>query len=128
MKPIFFAIAAGIAALPPLAAAADAVEKELRLIPKEAFLKHVSPSARAPFSVKAEHAPGMGVNLAPQPEARRGSSSSGSSCATQQALCYDSTNGRIVYKPARSLMPDIPGLQRENISVKRHSITFRYTF
>ena len=51
-----------------------------------------------------------------------------SSCSGDRSLCYDPASGRIVYKPARALMPDIPGLQRENISVKRNRIVFRYSF
>jgi hypothetical protein len=51
-----------------------------------------------------------------------------SSCEGERTLCYDPAAGRIVYKPARQLMPEIPGLQRENISIKRDRIVFRYTF
>jgi hypothetical protein len=51
-----------------------------------------------------------------------------SSCSGERSLCYDPTSGRIVYKPARMLMPDLPGLQRENISVKRDRIVLRYSF
>jgi len=50
------------------------------------------------------------------------------SCANATTLCYDPNERRIVYKPARNLMPDLPGLTRENISVKRDRIVFRYTF
>jgi hypothetical protein len=51
-----------------------------------------------------------------------------SSCSGDRSLCYDPGSGRIVYKPARMLMPDIPGLQRENISVKRDRVVLRYSF
>ena len=50
------------------------------------------------------------------------------SCSGESSLCYDPESRRIVYKPARAWMPEIPGLQRENISVKRDRITFRYSF
>jgi hypothetical protein len=50
------------------------------------------------------------------------------SCTGESSLCYDPDSRRIVYKPARALMPDIPGLRRENISVKRDRITFKYSF
>ena len=33
-----------------------------------------------------------------------------------------------VVETARGLMPDIPGLQRENISVKRDRVVLRYSF
>src|SRR5690348_6783852 len=58
MKRIFLAIAAGIAATPRFAACADAQPKELRLVPKDAFVRSIAPSPRAPFSLKAERAPG----------------------------------------------------------------------
>ena len=51
-----------------------------------------------------------------------------SSCSGERSLCYDQESGRIVYKPARNFMPDLPGLTRENISVKRDRITLRYSF
>lgn len=51
-----------------------------------------------------------------------------SSCASDRSLCYEPTTGRIIYKPARALMPAIPGLRRENISVKRDRITLKYSF
>ena len=50
------------------------------------------------------------------------------SCDGERSLCYDPNTRRIIYKPARALMPDIPGLRRENISVKRDRITFKYSF
>jgi len=52
---------------------------------------------------------------------------SASSCDGRD-LCYDRGSGRIVYKPARQFMPGIPGMQAENISLKRDRIVFKYTF
>ncbi len=49
-----------------------------------------------------------------------------SACESDRALCYDA--GHIVFKPARRFLPEIPGLQRENISLKRDRIIFRYSF
>ena len=54
--------------------------------------------------------------------------SSKSSCESGRDLCYDRQSGRIVYKPARQFMPDLPGLQPESISVKRDRIVFKYSF
>jgi hypothetical protein len=51
-----------------------------------------------------------------------------SSCESDRALCYDPNSGRIVYKPARQYMPDLPGMQPDSISVKRDKIVFKYTF
>ncbi len=65
------------------------------------------------------------IDFSPARTALRERPASGCS---EHALCYDSTEGHIVYRPARAFMPDIPGLKRENISVKRHIISFRYSF
>src|SRR4051812_9370261 len=43
-------------------------------------------------------------------------------------LCYDMRDGRIVYKPARRYMPEVPGLRAESISVKRDRVVLRYSF
>jgi len=51
-----------------------------------------------------------------------------SSCESGRDLCYDKQSGRIVYRPARQFMPDLPGLQPESISVKRDRIVFKYSF
>ena len=51
-----------------------------------------------------------------------------SSCESERDLCYEPGSGKIVYKPARDFMPDIPGLKREGMSVKRNRITWRYSF
>ena len=66
------------------------------------------------------------LDLAPRHEAGR--ELGPSSCASAHTVCYDAAAGHIVFKPARLLMPAIPGLQRENISVRRDRIVFRYTF
>lgn len=130
MKLPIVAVAVGLAALPRLAACAErAAEKALRLSSREAIAPAVAsvdlapPSVHAPFLPDADVEPVL--DLLPHPEARRGSPSS---CQGQRDLCYDPTNGHIVYKPARELMPDIPGLKRENISVKRDRVVFRYSF
>jgi hypothetical protein len=50
------------------------------------------------------------------------------SCELSGALmCYDRRNG-IAFKPSRNLMPEISGMQREGISLKRDKITFKYSF
>jgi hypothetical protein len=67
------------------------------------------------------------LDLIPSPRDAR-LEASRSSCSGRSSLCYDPHSGRIVYKPARALMPEIPGLQRENISVKRDRILLRYSF
>jgi len=72
--------------------------------------------------------PGERHELELLPAPTRHHERSRSSCESENPICYDATSGHIVYKPARALMPEIPGLQPENISVKRDKIVFRYTF
>lgn len=52
-----------------------------------------------------------------------------SSCeAGSSDVCYDMRDGRIVYKPARKYMPEMPGLRAESISLKRDRVVLRYSF
>ena len=90
----------------------------------KAALAAASPVPGIPMRRSCTPRPGARGRPAAAPEARH----SRSSCGMDRALCYDPASGRIVYKPARALMPDIPGLQRENISVKRDRIVLRYSF
>lgn len=43
-------------------------------------------------------------------------------------LCYDVTDNRIVYRPARQYMPGLKGLTAENISLRHNGILFKYSF
>lgn len=125
MKLLILAIAIGIAAAPGGAGASEKTPQPpppLQLRPKVA-ISTVSVHNSAPF-VLAPSEPDL--DLLPRRDARL--EQSRSSCSSSRSLCYDAGSGRIVYKPARALMPDIPGLQRENISVKRDRIVFRYSF
>jgi hypothetical protein len=109
----------------PHVAAGEA--KSLELKPKAALAaaSSVAPAhTAAPFSSPAP-APEQQIDFTPQPEARH---MSNSSCGMDREICYDMETGRIVFKPARALMPQIRGLTADNISVKRDRIIFRYTF
>lgn len=119
-----------VAALALAAPGADAAEfggsqpgAALKLKPKSAISTGIAPNRQAPFSLHAAE---------PEPEfiPRHDESTSSRhwSCSGERSLCYDPASGRVVYKPARALMPDIPGLQRENISVKRDRVVLRYSF
>ena len=123
MKLIVVALALGIAGAPK-GEAADARSPALELKPKVA-LAAPAQSRQAPF-IAASEEPELGLALAPRRDERL--EASRSSCSSNRSLCYDPGSGRIVYKPARALMPDIPGLQPENISVKRDRIVLRYSF
>ncbi len=108
------------AAVPTVAGAVET--KTLQLKPKAALVT-TAPHQSAPFVIPG---PEPELDLLPHRDPRQ--EQSRSSCASERSLCYDPDSGRVVYKPARALMPDIPGLQRENISVKRDRIVLRYTF
>jgi hypothetical protein len=124
MKLLILVVAALAAALPRAAGAAEAKPQpsQLQLKPKAA-ISTVATHTFAPFVTPAAEPE---LDLLPRRDARL--EQSRSSCSGDRSLCYDPGSGRIVYKPARMLMPDIPGLQRENISVKRDRIVFRYSF
>lgn len=120
MKLLVLAIA--VAAATPSGEAAEAIPPVLQLKPKAALVS--APHARyAPFAAPSAE---PGLELGPRRDPR--DETSRSSCSGERSLCYDPGSGRIVYKPARNFMPDIPGLQRENISVRRDRIVFRYSF
>ncbi|HET7730952.1 MAG TPA: hypothetical protein VFK48_13050 [Usitatibacter sp.] len=117
------ALAIAVAAATPRAEATEAKPPVLQLKPKAAIASPVH-SRYAPFATPSAEPE---LELVPRRDDPR-EETSRSSCSGERSLCYDPTSGRIVYKPARNFMPDIPGLQRENISVKRDRIVFRYSF
>jgi len=121
MKLLAVAIALGVSANPAVEAADGNKPLPLQLRPKAgvATLTH----SYAPF---ISPSPEPELDLIPRRDPRQ--ESSRSSCAGEHSICYDPSSGRIVYKPARQLMPEIPGLQRENISLKRDRIVLRYSF
>lgn len=117
---LVLALALGLAAA--LKAAAAETEKALELRPKAAIAASVA-TKHAPFMFAPGDEPDVDFITRQDPVEE-----SPSACNAQRALCYDSRSGHIVYRPARNFMPDLPGLQRENISVKRDRIVFRYSF
>jgi hypothetical protein len=121
MKLVAVAITLAVSA-PSGADAADGKSPQLQLRPKLAMASTVS-HHYAPF-VSPSSEPDL--ELVPRRDPR--TESSRSSCASDRSICYDAGSGRIVYKPARQLMPEIPGLQRENISIKRDRIVLRYSW
>lgn len=126
MKVLVMAMAVSSVIAPNTAPAGEG-EKALQLRPKAAIsvaVAQITPAqANAPFIAPAANEPEL--SLAPPPTAQE---SSRSSCNGERALCYDAVSGRVVYKPARQFMPDLPGMRPENISIKRHQIVFRYSF
>jgi hypothetical protein len=122
MKFVILALVLGIAAAPK-AAAADARPEPLQLKPKAA-ISTVAPNHNyAPFVTPLSEPE---LDLLPRRDLRHDQSRS--SCNSDRAVCYDAASGRIEFRPARNLMPDLPGFQRETVSVKRDRIVFRYSF
>jgi hypothetical protein len=113
-----------MAAVPKAAgAAAPETAPALQLKPKAAIVT-AAPHQSAPFVMPTPFEPELA--LTPPRHAR--TEKSAYSCENATTLCYDPPDRRIVYKPARNFMPDLPGLRRENISVKRDRIILRYSF
>ena len=117
-----------VLAAAPAAEANEAAEPAppLKLRSKAAMAEVLSARTRpAPFRAPIlEPEPDLAV---PQPSDTRLEGQRWS-CTGESSLCYDPGSRRIIYTPARALMPDIPGLRRENISLKRDRITFKYSF
>jgi hypothetical protein len=123
MKPITLLVVAAALAASPRALAGDAKPLQLK-VPKAALTTDAPNHFNAPFAMPMDGEPELA--LIPRSDPRQ--ELSRSSCKSDSALCYDAASGRIVYKPARALMPDLPGFTPENISVKRDKIVFRYSF
>ena len=119
------AVTIALAAAPAVAADSSAQKVDLLQLRPKAGVVSLAPSHdNAPFvTALSQHDQPI---LSSQHDHRL--EQSRSSCSSERSLCYDQESGRIVYKPARNLMPDLPGLTRENISVKRDRITLRYSF
>jgi len=94
--------------------------KALQLKPKTAIAH-----ANAPFVMPSAE-PQIHFQLLQPRDLRHDEVRSG--CNADRALCYDSNGGRIVYKAARGYMPNIPGLQPQDVSIRRDRIVFRYVF
>lgn len=127
MKVLLTAMAMGSAVAANAAGAAEG-DKMLQLRPKAAMSSattQVSPAqANTPFVSPTWEGP----ELVFDPRRSDAREATRSSCEGERSLCYDSASGRVVYKPARQLMPDLPGLRPENISLKRNQLVFRYSF
>ncbi|HUQ29453.1 MAG TPA: hypothetical protein VM051_12725 [Usitatibacter sp.] len=123
MKLVTLLVVATALAVSPKALASEGKPLQLKL-PKAALAASAPNYSNAPFAMPIGGEPELA--LIPRNDLRQ--EQSRSSCSSESALCYDAASGRIVYKPARNLMPDLPGFTRENISVKRDRIVFRYSF
>jgi hypothetical protein len=81
----------------------------------------------APFNSGLVDVPEPLVQLAP-PKSLEREPIPGACSTSGDALCYDYKTGRAVFTPARELMPEISGMRRENLTLKRDKVTFNYSF
>lgn len=51
-----------------------------------------------------------------------------SCAANSSSLCYDYRTGRAVFKPTKRLLPTVPGLTPESITLKRDRLALNYSF
>ncbi len=123
MKPVTLLVIAVALAASLKALALETPPLTLK-VPKSALAAAPAPSqSNAPFAVP------MGtpeLSLSAPRELHQ--EPSPSACSKLATLCYDAEDRRIVFKPARNYMPDLPGFTRENISVRRDRVVFRYSF
>lgn len=124
MKQVFIIFVGALAfAVSANARAEDSKPLQLK-VPKAAIASaSLAGQSNAPFNTPLGE-PDLG--LSPKQDARP--EQSRSACSKEATLCYDAFENRIVFKPARNFMPDLPGLTRENITVKRDRVVFRYSF
>ena len=112
-----------VACLPFGAGAVEGVEPALRSQSQAAVAATVTPrSAEAPFRARRDPMPEL---ILREELDRRGPRSS---CEHAASLCYDLAEGRVVYRPARVLMPTMEGLRAESVSLRRDKIVFKYSF
>jgi hypothetical protein len=125
MKLLALALALGVAAAPSgEAAESTSPAQALVLKPKAALAATPHSHRNAPFM----HPSSSDLELELLPRRDQRAESSYYSCTGESQLCYDPASGRIIFKPGRALMPEIPGFKREKLSVKRDRIVFHYSF
>jgi hypothetical protein len=120
-------IAAILASLAAPARAGEGVDLSIRsksmAAAAAAATANPSQSAEAPFRAARDPLPEL---LLREELESRGYKAS---CETSRtALCYDSTDRKIVYRGVREYMPRIEGLQAESVSVRHDRVTFKYSF
>jgi hypothetical protein len=50
------------------------------------------------------------------------------SCKADSVVCYDYRKRHSVVPITKSMMPDVPGLKKEGLTVKRDKVAFNYSF
>jgi hypothetical protein len=67
------------------------------------------------------------VWLRPKPDDMLFKTSPGA-CKADSLVCYDYRKGQSVVPMTKSLMPEVPGLTREGVTLKRDKLSFHYSF
>lgn len=52
----------------------------------------------------------------------------GGGCTTESVICYDYKNRSARLPIAKELMPEVPGLKKESLSLKRDKLSLNYSF
>lgn len=107
-----------------LAAHANGEGVELSLKTKALAAGSVAPKSAAPFAAGRDPLPQL---MLEDELDRRGPGGVGCEFSAKD-VCYDLTDGRLVYRPVRGYMPKVEGLKPEGISLRRNRINFRYSF
>ena len=105
-------------------APAKSISKSIRMDPPHEAVALSSREAPFVAALPVSHE----LDIAFRPQIEEAQTRSPSSCDGERAFCYDPAIGRVIYKPARAFMPELPGLQRENISFRRDRVVFHYSF
>ena len=113
----------GTLAVPAIAN--EGVELSIRSKSMAASVTSAAPArnAEAPFRIARDPLPDF---FAPPEESRNPLKSACDSNAS--SLCYDMADRRLVYRPARKLMPQVDGLRAESVSVRKDRIVLKYSF
>ena len=113
-----------IASLPLAAGANDAAVEPLKTTVAALGMPVQSKQAEAPL--KAAHDPLPEMMLREELD-RRGVARSACDY-NSTSVCYDLTDRRVVYRPARKYMPQVDGLRPESISLRHNTLVFKYSF
>ena len=103
------------------AAASEGVELSNRARSQAAA--SVAKSAEAPFRSARDTMPEL---LMREEQERRLPKGACEHNAT--SLCYDLADRRVVYRPARKLMPQFEGLRAESVSLRHDKVVLKYSF
>lgn len=119
MKALIRCLMLTACALPALAQEHSGLKLQAKSVQQSGIL--------APFNAGPVDVSVLLTQLAP-PKALDREAVPGSCSTSGGALCYDYGTGRAVFAPARELMPEISGMRRESLTLKRDKVTFSYSF